>query len=79
MKNLLIDRVGLVVENYDEELKAMVCEHEYELFTCYSTPTSPDEDEYSYQEEGCRKCNKTVEEIENELNTIGFNNLSFNL
>lgn len=78
MKNLLIDRVGLVVENYEEELKAMVCEHEWELFSCYFAPTSPDQDEVGYEEEGCVKCNKTVSEIEEELNTIGLNNLFIN-
>lgn len=78
MKDLLIDRVGLVVENYEDELKSAICEHEFELFSCYFAPTSPDQDEVGYEEEGCVKCGKTVEEIENELNTIGFNNLFIN-
>lgn len=73
MKTLLMDRTGLYIENNEEELRVITCDHELGMVEWVgSFPTSYDEDRQEGCDEGCVKCERLEEELEDIYhNTIG--------
>lgn len=72
MKNALLDRAGLFIENNTDELKVIACDHEWGKVTWDVWPTSGDEDVMTYEDYGCQICDMTLDEIEEvQYKTIG--------